>query len=675
MFDCKPPYFGVAYYPESWPREQIDEDLDLMVAHGLNTVRVGEFAWSTMEPEEGVYVLSLFREVVDKCRARGIAVIMCTPSATLPAWMEVNYPEVTMEIDTRKATHGARRLSCSSSPRFREFCRKICHALGKEFGRDDNVIGWQIDNELITLVGGKGCTCASCRQDFRRYLEERYGSIDGLNRAWKHNTWSLNFQSFDQIDPPDDVAWMAPSHNMAWAEYKNHVYAEMCREQADVLRLYTNAPIGTDMMDTQQLDYEKTNEALDIIQFNHYNGPRRVCLYLDFLRTLKKRPFWVTETSCAWNGAGVPEGPRMPGFCAANSLTPFALGGEANLYWLFRDHLGGHEQMHGSVVDSWGRDRVNSHEVTALAGDLDKLRPMLAGTRVEQSGVAVVWAHLPFTMVNYQPMQYEASYFLPERAHNAFAMHGYRPDVIGAGADLSPYKLIISPQQYTIDEKTFAARILPWIEAGGTWVAGPLTDVLTPEANKYAHAPLGHIEEWAGVRRAFFQPAPRKERHYAGLMPAGRLTDILLDGETLPTDAVIYDALEVVGENTKARGVYAAGGDKYLAGYAAVTETRVGRGRIILLGAQLAEEAYCAFLQKIAAECGITPLVENAPWNLTVSRLAGDYGKVLALIENSGEEATLTLPCAGKDILTGKTFAQGEPLTLAPYTCYFIKEA
>ena len=55
MYDFKPPYFGVAYYPESWPREQIDEDLDLLIKHGLNTVRVAEFAWADMEPREGVY--------------------------------------------------------------------------------------------------------------------------------------------------------------------------------------------------------------------------------------------------------------------------------------------------------------------------------------------------------------------------------------------------------------------------------------------------------------------------------------------------------------------------------------------------------------------------------------------------------------------------------------------
>ncbi|MGB4217481.1 MAG: beta-galactosidase, partial [Bacillota bacterium] len=49
------PYYGAAYYPEDWPLEQIDQDIALMKDAGLNVMRVGEFAWSRMEPVEGQY--------------------------------------------------------------------------------------------------------------------------------------------------------------------------------------------------------------------------------------------------------------------------------------------------------------------------------------------------------------------------------------------------------------------------------------------------------------------------------------------------------------------------------------------------------------------------------------------------------------------------------------------
>ncbi len=41
---------GVCYYPEHWERRFWAEDLDRMLAVGLRTVRIAEFAWSFIEP-------------------------------------------------------------------------------------------------------------------------------------------------------------------------------------------------------------------------------------------------------------------------------------------------------------------------------------------------------------------------------------------------------------------------------------------------------------------------------------------------------------------------------------------------------------------------------------------------------------------------------------------------
>src|SRR5271170_2862291 len=50
-----PLLLGAAWYPEQWPEAQWDADLAKMEAANIHLVRVGEFAWSTMEPEEGKY--------------------------------------------------------------------------------------------------------------------------------------------------------------------------------------------------------------------------------------------------------------------------------------------------------------------------------------------------------------------------------------------------------------------------------------------------------------------------------------------------------------------------------------------------------------------------------------------------------------------------------------------
>jgi beta-galactosidase GanA len=50
-------YFGVDYYPEQWPEERWLEDAQIMAEVDFNVVRLAEFAWSKIEPNEGHYDL------------------------------------------------------------------------------------------------------------------------------------------------------------------------------------------------------------------------------------------------------------------------------------------------------------------------------------------------------------------------------------------------------------------------------------------------------------------------------------------------------------------------------------------------------------------------------------------------------------------------------------------
>src|SRR6516164_3365965 len=52
-----PILLGTAWYPEQWPESRWEADLQLMQEAGIHIVRVGEFAWSRMEPSEGRYDL------------------------------------------------------------------------------------------------------------------------------------------------------------------------------------------------------------------------------------------------------------------------------------------------------------------------------------------------------------------------------------------------------------------------------------------------------------------------------------------------------------------------------------------------------------------------------------------------------------------------------------------
>jgi hypothetical protein len=81
------PALGVCYYPEHWPEAQWAEDAARMAETGLTWVRIGEFAWSRIEPEPGHYDWDWLDRAIETLAGAGIKVILGTPTATPPKWL------------------------------------------------------------------------------------------------------------------------------------------------------------------------------------------------------------------------------------------------------------------------------------------------------------------------------------------------------------------------------------------------------------------------------------------------------------------------------------------------------------------------------------------------------------------------------------------------------------
>lgn len=194
----QPPYVSVAYYPEV-AGDEIDRDIRQMKAIGVNMVRMGEFAWSRMEPDKGTYDFKWLHQAVDKFEAAGIAVVLCTPTATPPVWLSEKHPDI-LRVNAAGQTleHGARRHYCPNSPTYQKYAVGIAERLGDEFAKSPAVIGWQVDNEFWD-----DCFCPRCEGAFQAWLKKRFGTIQALNQAWLTVLWSQEYQSFDQVPLPN----------------------------------------------------------------------------------------------------------------------------------------------------------------------------------------------------------------------------------------------------------------------------------------------------------------------------------------------------------------------------------------------------------------------------------------------------------------------------------------
>ena len=96
--------FGVCYYPEHWPQSQWDQDAAMMAELGLTYVRIGEFAWSRLEPNPGEYNFDWLDAAIASLTHAGLKVVMGTPTATPPKWLIDQYPEILPEVLAHVAT-------------------------------------------------------------------------------------------------------------------------------------------------------------------------------------------------------------------------------------------------------------------------------------------------------------------------------------------------------------------------------------------------------------------------------------------------------------------------------------------------------------------------------------------------------------------------------------------
>lgn len=644
-------YIGAAYYPELWSPAEIDRDIEQMKAHGMNVMRIGEFAWSRMERHEGEFDMSFFRHVMDKLYENGIDTILCTPTCTPPRWLFEKYPDAKRVIcngvrNERLDIH-ARCHPCKSNLDVREKNRQIVREMAKELGHHPGLIGWQIDNELFAC--DDGCFCDNCIRLFREMLKEKYGTTDELNAAWHMDRWSLEYDFFDQVNPPRPGRWEHPSLQVEWLRFQNNLVISYAEDQAAVIREYSDAPIGTDMMTNNQLSYEKINQKLDIIQYNHYEKPAdlwKTPFAYGFMRALKDRPFWVTETMVGWNGnIGAWNGQRYKGACYMNTVAPIAFGGEMNMYWHFRAHPAGHELGHGAVLNSAGRPFRVSEEIRWASDDLAKCADLLTNSKAN-SKIALHYASTSVTLLRYAPLRENIVYRaeLMEKFYSKLRHHN--PDLIDTGHSLDGYDVLLSPMVANATEKGLKERILTWVENGGRWIVGPMTDIMNENAVKYTETPYSYLEEAAGVYTKYQHPQPVGDA-------VGKWTDGGTFGLSFWQDA--YEATDAEVLATYEGGEFD--------GLAAITRRKVGKGEIILLGTVPDKEALIRLIGKAP--------VAIASENISLVSRHGKENGIIAL-EMEHKEGYIQLDKEYYDIL-GEKVVSGR-VEIAPYTALFLKE-
>ena len=293
-----PIMLGTAWYPEQWPESRWDADLTLMQQAGIHMVRIGEFAWSRMEPSEGQYDLDWLDRAVSAASKHGIYTVVGTPTAAPPAWLTQKYPE-TLRVDEEghRLEHGNRQQFNFANPKYRELARKIAEQLAKRFGHNAYVLGWQIDNEYSDMSFDP-----DTKTQFQQWLKARYGTLDNLNTRWTTSYWSETIFDWSQV--PIQTQYGNPGLLLAWKRFVSDTWRSYQKNQLEVIRANSDPKqfITTNTMGWYDgFDHYVVEKDLDLAAWDDYVGtghldPAKNGFAHDLTRGFKGKNFWVMET-------------------------------------------------------------------------------------------------------------------------------------------------------------------------------------------------------------------------------------------------------------------------------------------------------------------------------------------------------------------------------------------
>ena len=655
-------YHGACFYPELWDENTIAQDIERMKQTGINVVRIGEFAWSKMEPEEGKIDLRFFTQIINRLYENGIETVLCTPTPTPPIWFSHGHPE-RMHVDQagRLMNHGSRQHACTNNAYFRQKAAIITEALAKEAGRLPGVIAWQLDNEFKCHIAE--CMCASCKDQWHQWLEARYGTIDQLNEEWGTHIWSEYYHSFEQI--PQPVATPFLHHSSLQTMYRlfeSEKIAQFANEQAEIIRRYSDAPITHNSTLFFSVDNERLFENLDFASFDTYAPQAKMESYLlncDVWRGLKKNtPYWVMETSTSY-AASLESyaNPHPNGYLRSEAVAAYALGGQGFCYWLWRQQRSGSELPHSAVLSTWGEPSVGYENVLQVEAARKEIEPIMVATKPVQADIAITYSdrarmfHLtePHNGIEYKDLMTDL--------YKVFVNQGLHRDVLPEGGDLSGYKLLFTPLlPYVSDD--YLERAKSFVEAGGIWIVGPMTGGRTKNHTIHTDRALGRLEEWAGVKTLFTFPM---DEHTSAGQAFGKEAPLGL------WSAVFEPA------GAEARGFITKGvtPDK-----AFLTEHSVGKGKVVMLGSmpsgEEGKELVAAIIHHYAESAGVGVKTDVTAGTIVVPRQREDGQSIWVIVNMDGHGGTVTLPKAGRDSLN-EELAEAGKLTIQPYEYKIIQ--
>ncbi|ASA21400.1 beta-galactosidase [Paenibacillus donghaensis] len=591
---------GVCYYPEHWPEKMWEDDYRRMREMGFTIVRMGEFAWSIFEPQEGCYEFGLFDRAISLAHSHGLKVVLGTPTATPPAWLTDRYPEV-LNVTYEGVTlqHGMRRHYNYSSPKYRELCAAITTQLAEHYSGHPGVVGWQIDNELnceINVFYSESDHIA-----FREWLKQKYVTLDQLNEAWGAVFWNQTYSDWSQVFLPRPTPVpKQPNPHQALDEKRfiSDNTISFAKVQGDILRakapgqwVTTNGLFGH--LDSHAL----TDGLLDFFSYDSYPQFSSISNDAAEVNPLRDRGWGlslsvvrsISPNFCIMEQQSGPGGwvNRMdmpspkPGQMRLWTYQSIAHGADMVLYFRWRTATMGNEIYWHGLNDYHNQPNRRLREAAGIGKELAGSGQAIIGS-VTEANVAIVRDYDNEWDGEYDVWHGPFMWQSNKEWYKALQHKHIPNDVLYIReqttlAELARYKVLIYPHPAILSDET-AALLGQYVQQGGKLVFGCRTGYKDTRGQCYMRPFPGAARELCGIT----------VEEFTMVKGTRQPTSIQWNGMPDTGADAFNDILHVEEDTVEVMGTYAS---DYYAGKPAVTRNTRGKGEVWYYGAVFNEEA------------------------------------------------------------------------------------